>query len=153
VGQRIQGRLEVIFVEALQPQRLRHRVIGGPPHGREARALGCDADQDQHQGQRGSTLYPQHTREPEAISELLSDAQNRKHRATGRYEVAAEAIELALQGTTYGCNPLRWPRRQVRQRAGAHLAAFAAGFTQQPMKLVCLAKANGRRAINAVCLA
>ena len=31
-GQRIQGGLEVLFVEVPQPQGLRHRVIGSPPH-------------------------------------------------------------------------------------------------------------------------
>jgi hypothetical protein len=46
-------------------------------------------------------------------------------------EVPAEAVELALEGPAQGFDPLRGPGREVRQRAGAHLAAFAEGFTQE----------------------
>jgi hypothetical protein len=106
-------------------------VMVGPPHDREARALGRDAHQDQQQGQLCQPRCPQPTREPEAIGERLQHEQDRTNRATGRWEGAADAIDLAREGTAQGRNPFRRPGRQVRQRAGTHGATFAAGFTQE----------------------
>ena len=87
--------------------------------------------EEQRQSQLGHSLFPQSLREPDAIGELLQHKQDRKNGAAGGREVTTEAVELALEGTAEGCDPLRGPGREVRQRAGAHLAAFAEGFTQE----------------------
>src|SRR5882724_4452079 len=137
LGQAIECLVEVIFIKVLQPERLGDGVLGGPADRGEAGALGGDTGQDEKQDEFGPTLGAEHLKQPDALSQLLERKQHGEDGTTDGLWRPREAIELALEGTAQGVDPLRRPGSQIGEGPRADLAPVAEGFAQE----------NGRRRV------
>ena len=128
----IQGSIQIVLVKLPQPQHFRHRLILGPAHGGEARALVSDAGQDQEQSEFRQPAVTERGTEAQRLGDLLEHQQEAEagSQLRGQGELGS-LVELAAQQAAEGFDADGGPVGEVGKGAVLNLAVLAKGFPEE----------------------